>query len=214
MKYDTAVFDLDGTLLNTLDDLADSVNFALEAGNFPTRSTDEIRGVVGSGIANLIRLSLPKGINLYTFEKTLKLFKENYWKNMKSKTVPYEGIVELLTALKSWGAKTAVVSNKFEAATKELCEHFFRGLIDVALGESDSLKRKPAPDSVLAVIRSLGAKSEKVVYIGDSGIDIETAKNAGVAFIGAAWGFKGKNFLRASGAETVIEHPSELLQYF
>lgn len=214
MKYNLAIFDLDGTLLNTLEDLADSVNIALEAGGFPIRSIDEIREFIGSGVSELIRLSLPENTDANTFEQTLRLFKGNYLNNMKKKTKPYDGIIELLTVLKSWGVKTAVVSNKFEAGTKELCAHFFRGLIDTAMGDSGEYKRKPDPSGMLAVIKSLGEKPEKVLYIADSLIDIETAKNACVDFVGVSWGFRDRHFLRLNGANTVIEHPSELLMFF
>jgi phosphoglycolate phosphatase len=213
MKYDTVIFDLDGTLLDTLDDLKDSVNFSLSNFNFPERSREEVRAFVGNGITNLISRSVPEGTDEETEKEALSIFKKHYSNNLKNKTAPYNGITDLLKELKARQVKTAVVSNKFDAGVKELCEYYFPGLVCAAVGESETVKRKPAPDSALAALKQLGSSAEKALYVGDSDVDIKTAKNAGVKFIGVSWGFRSAEFLRENGAETVVDEPDEILKF-
>ncbi|MBD5401409.1 HAD hydrolase-like protein [bacterium] len=215
MKKKIIIFDLDGTLLNTLNDLADSTNFALQQLNYPERSIDEICQFVGNGVAKLIERAIPCGKNNSNFDKCLAIFKEHYSANMYNKTLPYDGVLELLQNLKSLGYKTAVVSNKFDAAVKELCSKYFGELIDSAVGENEvcGIKKKPAPDTVLKVLKDFSLASDDAVYVGDSDVDIMTAKNSNMECISVTWGFRDRNFLIKHGADKIIDNPSQIIEY-
>lgn len=210
-KYNTIIFDLDGTLLNTLEDLMDSVNFALTINNFPKRSLDEIRKFVGNGVARLIELSIPNGTNNPEYEKCLNDFKTHYSKNMQNKTGPYDGIIELLRQLSDDGYKMAIVSNKFDAAVKELNKVLFDKYIKVAIGEGKDTTKKPAPDMVFKALSELDSKVDETIYVGDSEVDVQTAKNSGVICVGVTWGFRDREVLEEKGAEYIINRPMELL---
>ena len=201
------IFDLDGTLLNTLDDLADSTNYALSRFGYPTRTIEEVRQFVGNGVAKLIERAIPKGKNNPNFEKCLAIFKENYAQNMYNKTAPYNGIIEMLSNLKSKGIKIAVVSNKFDLAVKELCKKYFEGFIDFAAGENEAqgIKKKPAPDTVISVLNEFNFAPEDAVYVGDSDVDIMTAKNSKMPCISVTWGFRDEKFLLENGATILIK---------
>lgn len=209
------IFDLDGTLLNTLDDLADSTNYALSGFGYPTRTIDEVRQFVGNGVAKLIERAIPEGKNNPNFEKCLAIFKENYAQNMYNKTAPYNGIIEMLSNLKSKGIKIAVVSNKFDLAVKELCKKYFEGVIDFAAGENEAqgIKKKPAPDTVISVLNEFNFASEDAVYVGDSDVDIMTAKNSKMPCISVTWGFRDEKFLLENGATILINAPSEIYNH-
>lgn len=209
------IFDLDGTLLNTLDDLSDSTNYALSKFGYPTRTIEEVRQFVGNGVAKLIERAIPDGKNNSNFEKCLNIFKENYAQNMYNKTAPYNGIIEMLSNLKSKGIKIAVVSNKFDLAVKELCKKYFEGFIDFAAGENEAqgIKKKPAPDTVLSVLRKFSFSPEDAIYVGDSDVDIMTAKNSHMPCISVTWGFRDKKFLLESGATILINAPSEIYNH-
>lgn len=209
------IFDLDGTLLNTLDDLADSTNYALSKFGYPTRTIEEVRQFVGNGVAKLIERAIPDGKNNPNFEKCLSIFKENYAQNMYNKTAPYNGIIEMLSNLKSKGIKIAVVSNKFDLAVKELCKKYFEGFIDFAAGENEALgiNKKPAPDTVLSVLRKFSFSPEDAIYVGDSDVDIMTAKNSHMPCISVTWGFRDEKFLLESGATILINAPSEIYNH-
>lgn len=209
------IFDLDGTLLNTLDDLADSTNYALSRFGYPTRTIDEVRQFVGNGVAKLIERAIPEGKNNPNFEKCLAIFKENYAQNMYNKTAPYNGIIEMLSNLKSRGIKIAVVSNKFDLAVKELCKKYFEGFIDFAAGENEAqgIKKKPAPDTVISVLNEFNFASEDAVYVGDSDVDIMTAKNSKMPCISVTWGFRDEKFLLENGATILINAPSEIYNH-
>ncbi len=209
------IFDLDGTLLNTLDDLADSTNYALSKFGYPTRTIEEVRQFVGNGVAKLIERAIPDGENNPNFEKCLSIFKENYAKNMYNKTAPYNGIIEMLSNLKSKGIKIAVVSNKFDLAVKELCKKYFEGFIDFAAGENEAqgIKKKPAPDTVISVLNEFNFAPEDAVYVGDSDVDIMTAKNSKMPCISVTWGFRDKKFLLENGATILINAPSEIYNH-
>lgn len=209
------IFDLDGTLLNTLDDLADSTNYALSKFGYPTRTIDEVRQFVGNGVAKLIERAIPEGKNNPNFEKCLSIFKENYAQNMYNKTAPYNGIIEMLSNLKSKGIKIAVVSNKFDLAVKELCKKYFEGFIDFAAGENEAqgIKKKPAPDTVISVLNEFNFASEDAVYVGDSDVDIMTAKNSKMPCISVTWGFRDEKFLLENGATILINAPSEIYNH-
>lgn len=209
------IFDLDGTLLNTLDDLADSTNYALSKFGYPTRTIEEVRQFVGNGVAKLIERAIPEGKNNPNFEKCLAIFKENYAQNMYNKTAPYNGIIEMLSNLKSKGIKIAVVSNKFDLAVKELCKKYFEGFIDFAAGENEAqgIRKKPAPDTVISVLNEFNFASEDAVYVGDSDVDIMTAKNSQMPCISVTWGFRDEKFLLENGATILINAPSEIYNH-
>lgn len=209
------IFDLDGTLLNTLDDLADSTNYALSRFGYPTRTIDEVRQFVGNGVAKLIERAIPEGKNNPNFEKCLAIFKENYAQNMYNKTAPYNGIIEMLSNLKSKGIKIAVVSNKFDLAVKELCKKYFEGFIDFAAGENEAqgIKKKPAPDTVISALNEFNFALEDAVYVGDSDVDIMTAKNSKMPCISVTWGFRDEKFLLENGATILINAPSEIYNH-
>ena len=213
MSYQTYIFDLDGTLLDTLGDLAASVNYAMRMLGMPEHSVDEVRLFVGNGVRRLMERAVPGGAAHPAFEAAFATFRRHYMEHSLDTTRPYEGIPELLQDLKRRGRHTAVVSNKFDAATKELCRHFFPDTIDVAVGEheAEGIRKKPAPDTVLQALSQLGVGQEGAVYVGDSDVDIQTARNSGLPCISVLWGFRDREFLLAHGAETFVSQPSELL---
>lgn len=212
--YNTFIFDLDGTLLNTLDDLAASVNYALRTHGMPERTQDEVRSFVGNGVRLLMERAIPEGTDNPRFEETFATFRQYYMDHSLDKTRPYEGIPEMIHALKQRGCRLAVVSNKFYAATQELIRHFFPE-ITVAIGEheSEGIRKKPAPDTVFEALRQLGVGKENAVYVGDSDVDLQTAHNSGLPCISVLWGFRDRDFLLAHGATTFISQPKELLSY-
>ncbi len=206
------IFDLDGTLLNTLEDLCDSTNYALAKYGFPPRTLDEVRCFVGNGVRKLIERAIPQGELNPVFADCLEVFKNHYKDNMYNKTAPYPGIAEMLGTLKQKGIKTAVVSNKFDAAVKELCQNYFAGLIDTAIGENEAegIRKKPAPDSILKVVKELQTDLRHVIYAGDSETDVQTAKNAGIECIGCTWGFRSRDVLENEGANYLVNSPNEI----
>lgn len=208
----TIIFDLDGTLLNTLEGLMDSTNFALKKFDCPEITLEQTRNFVGNGVRKLIERAIPNGEKNPHFEECLKIFKEHYSKNMYQKTIPYDGIETMLIEFKKRGIKTGVVSNKFDAAVKELCNNYFNGLIIIAIGESPSIRKKPAPDSVIKAMEILGAKPDNTIYVGDSDVDIQTAKNSHLKSVGVTWGFRDKKILEKEGADFIINTPLELLE--
>ena len=213
MKYTTIIFDLDGTLLNTLPDLTASVNYSLNKFGFPLRTTDEIRSFIGNGVGLLIKRSLPDKTEEAICEQCLKIFKDYYKEHYAVKTIPYDDIYDVLVELKKSGYKIGVVSNKFDLAVKSLCDKFFSGLIDIAIGEIDGTPRKPAPDSLNNAIGYFGADKSNVLYVGDSEVDIKTANNSGVDCLSVTWGFKDKEFLLNNGGENFVNNAKEILDY-
>ena len=212
-KIDTIIFDLDGTLLNSLEDLRVSVNYALYGFKYPKQTLDMVRRNVGNGIEKLMERSLPDGKDNVNYEVCLEIFKEHYKTHMSINTKPYPHIIETLAALKSRGYKLAVVSNKFDAAVKPLCQKYFKSLIDVAIGQSKDTKKKPAPDTVYMALDELESSAETSIYVGDSEVDIQTAKNSGMDCISVSWGFKTKEFLEQNGASVIIDTPLEIFNY-
>lgn len=207
------IFDLDGTLLNTLYDLTDSVNYALEKYGQPQRSMDEVREFVGNGIRNLMLLAVPDGDKNPMFEEIFAFFREYYKTHCNIKTAPYEDILVLMEELKQRHIKMAIVSNKIDSGVKELNAIHFSEYVEVAIGEREGISRKPAPDSVKEALRMLEVDKAHAVYVGDSDVDIQTAKNAKVRGVSVTWGFRDEAFLKAHGAEILINHPLELLDY-
>ena len=213
MRYQTYIFDLDGTLLNTLGDLAASVNYALHSQGMPEHSLDDVRRFVGNGVRLLMERAVPNGVANPGFNAAFATFRQHYMEHSLDTTRPYEGIPEALAALKAGGCRLAVVSNKFMTATQELIRHFFPDTIEVAIGEheAEGIRKKPAPDTVFAALDQLGVGKEQAVYVGDSDVDIQTASNAGLPCISVLWGFRDRDFLIQHGAKTFISAPSELL---
>ena len=210
---DNFIFDLDGTLLNTINDLAASTNYALRSAGMPEHSVDDVRRFVGNGVKKLMERAIPDGLNNPDFDETYATFRKHYLKHSLDTTKPYDGIPEVLAELKRRGKKLAIVSNKFYAATQELARHFFPDTIEVAIGERENIRKKPAPDTVLEAMRQLGVGKEGTVYIGDSDVDIDTAHNVGVPCISVLWGFRDRDFLLAHGATTLIERPEQLRDF-
>ncbi len=209
--FDTVIFDMDGTTLDTLEDLTDSVNYALARHGCPLRSQAEVRTFVGNGAARLMELSVPLGRANPIFESCFLDFGTHYSLNARNKTEPYKGITELMEALYRKAYKLAIVSNKPDAAVRALAEAYFRPYIKVAVGERPDVRKKPAPDSVLAALEELGSSREKAVYVGDSEVDVQTARNAGLVCVGVSWGFRDKELLASEGADYIIDCPAELL---
>lgn len=209
------IFDLDGTLLNTLQDLCDSTNYALKQFNYPQKTLDEVRNFVGNGVRLLIERAIPDGKTNPNLEACLKIFKSHYKENMYNKTCPYVGVMELLKELRIRGIKTAVVSNKFDAAVKELCKKYFGDLVQIAIGENEEagIRKKPAPDSVFKAIEELKLSIENVIYVGDSETDIQTAQSAEIDCISCLWGYRTRDVLLNNGAKIFISKPDELLNF-
>ena len=207
------VWDLDGTLLNTIDDLADSVNFVLTKYNQPNKTVDEVKRAVGNGVNKLIERCLENGQNNTKFTAILQTFKEHYSKNSAVKTAPYTQITETLKTLKTSGYKLAVVSNKFENAVVDLCQKYFPNTFDVIIGETPQIKRKPAPDMLFAALKKLQVQAEEIYFIGDSEVDLQTAKNADVKCLSALWGFRSKEILLANGAKYFLNTPKEIFEF-
>ena len=215
MAYQTILFDLDGTLLDTLEDLADAVNHILERHRCPQRTLDEVRLFVGNGLGMLMRRSLPAQYSQTVSDLLAEELRTYYTAHSRIKTAPYAGVRELLETLHAAGAKVAVVSNKADEAVGELCSFYFPGLVDAAVGETAGRRPKPAPDAVELVLERLHVDKTDAVYVGDSQVDLDTAKAAGLPCIAVTWGFRSREDLVKAGAETLadsVEALSRLLQ--
>ena len=212
MRYSAVLFDLDGTLLDTLDDLTGAVNFALKGQGLPVCTREEVRGYIGNGVATLLARAAKGKSGEVNAERMLADFKEYYAAHCQDKTRPYDGVMEMLQALKAEGRKIGVVSNKVDFATKALCKAYFGDLIDVAIGENEEggVRKKPASDSVFLAMQALEVAPFSVVYVGDSEVDIQTAKNAGLDCISVSWGFKDREFLLENGATYLAATVEEL----
>jgi phosphoglycolate phosphatase len=213
ITYSAYIFDLDGTLLDTLGDLAASVNYALRTHGMPEHTIDDVRRFVGNGVRKLMERAVPDGTVNPLFDEAFATFRQHYMEHSLDTTRPYDGVPEMLATLKAKDCHLAVVSNKMMAATQELCRHFFPDTIEVAIGENEAegIRKKPAPDTVIAALRQLGVGQEGAVYVGDSDVDIETARNSGLPCISVLWGFRDRDFLLQHGAKKLISNPSELL---
>ena len=210
MSYQAYVFDLDGTLLDTLGDLAASTNYAMREMGWHEYPVDDIRMFVGNGVAKLIERAVPGGLSNAGYAQALSVFRNHYTQHHLDTTCPYPGILPLLHRLKKGGKSIAVVSNKFDAATKSLCRHFFSSLVDVAIGETEHIRKKPAPDTVEEALRQLGVSTNNSIYVGDSDVDIATAHNCGIPCISVLWGFRDKEFLLEHGATMLVSTPDEI----
>lgn len=210
MGYSTVIFDLDGTLLDTLDDLTDSVNFAMRTMGWKERSKKDVRSFLGNGIRVLMKKSSPDNVTEEEFEIAFKAFKEYYDIHNQDKTVPYDGMIELMKRLKLKGIKMAIVSNKVQEAVDVLKDKFFSDVLEYALGDTPGMARKPEPDSCYKALELLGSHREDTVYIGDSEVDLETAKNAGLDCIAVLWGFRDEDYLVEQGAKVFAETPEDI----
>ena len=212
MAIKTVIFDLDGTLLYSLEDLKDSVNFVVKKHGFREYTIDEVREAIGNGVRLLMERILPKDIDKNLFEECLSEFKENYSKNMYNKTKPYDGILDMLKALREEGYKIAVLSNKFDSAVKELSNKYFGELVDLAVGQKDGVKEKPSPLGIQEIAKELDTDIEACIMVGDSEVDIQTANNAGIDCISVTWGYKNIDFLYDNGATKLVYTPEDILE--
>lgn len=211
--YDTIIFDLDGTLLNTLDDLCDSTNYALAIHGFPTRSIAEVRRFVGNGIRKLIERAVPENASPEQIEAVFADFKKHYDIHCNDKTGPYGGVIELLRELKGRGYKLGIASNKVKSAVEKLNDIYFEGLIDSAAGVADGKPTKPDPYMIEVMLEELGSTKDSTLYVGDSQVDVQTAANTGLDMVTVLWGFRDRDELEAAGAVRFIDKPMELLGY-
>ena len=212
MSVKAIIFDLDGTLTYTLQDLCDSVNYALRSMGWEERTLDEVRQFVGNGVHLLVERAVPQGVSASDVERCFETFRSHYLIHCQDNTRLYDGVREMLRDVKSRGLLTAIVSNKLQAGVDELYDIYFRGLVDVAIGEREGVRRKPSADMVELALKTLGVKAEDSVYVGDSEVDVQTAANSGLPCISVLWGFRDREQLIAAGATTFINHPSELLE--
>ena len=206
------IFDLDGTLLDTLDDLCNSVNYSLRTNNFPERSLAEVRTFVGNGIRLLIERSVPEGTSKELIDKTFECFKTYYAVHCNDKTKTYPGVMDMLKELKKNGYKIAVLSNKSQYAVTKLCDIYFNNLLDDAVGARENVAKKPSPDALYICAENNNINLNNVIYVGDSDVDVATANNAGVRGIAVTWGFRSRELLIKCGAENLADNTDELLQ--
>lgn len=212
MGYRTVLFDMDGTILDTLDDLLDSVNVTMDHVGYPHHDRETLRRFLGNGAATQIQRCVPGGAEDPKYQEALDFYLPYYNEHAKIKTAPYPGMIDLLHKLKSMRITTAVVSNKPDATVQELSDEFFSGLFTVSIGDRAGIKKKPAPDSVFEAMKRMGADPESCVYVGDSEVDIATARNANLPCVIVTWGFRDEDFLREQGATTVVHTMEELLE--
>ncbi len=215
MRYSVVLFDLDGTLLDTLDDLTAGINFALGQQGLPACTRAQAGTYIGNGAVAMLSRAAGEGLQSADLSRLVEDFKRFYGEHCQDKTQPYDGVIEALKALRKAGVKVGVVSNKVDFAVKLLCKQYFGELVDVAIGENEGagVRKKPAPDSVLAAMRAFGANPQDTVYVGDSEVDIQTAKNAGIACISVTWGLKDRAFLMENGAKRLADNTEELMRF-
>lgn len=211
MKYKAVIFDMDGTILNTLEDLKNATNYSLRQFGMPERSLEEVRMFVGNGIRKLVERAVPAGTPEEKIAQVFDVFLEYYKIHSADNTSPYPGILELVEKLKKSGIKTAVSTNKADVPAQELGREYFNGIFDLIVGQQDGLKVKPAPDSVNKILSILDIQKKDAIYIGDSDVDVQTAKNSGLDFIGVSWGFRGREFLEKNGAKNIVDNANEIL---
>lgn len=211
-RYDTVIFDLDGTLLNTLEDLADAVNFVMRAHEYPERTLDEVRRFVGNGIRRLMEQAVPENVVGEEFEAVFEEFRSYYTEHCQIKTCAYDGIMPLLKVLNEKGYEMAIVSNKNHAAVCELNDIYFKQYINVAIGQKDGIRKKPAPDTVMQALKELGKEKESAIYVGDSEVDFATAENSGMDCVLVTWGFRTVEELSVFSPKAMIRQPAKLLE--
>ena len=209
MNY--VIFDLAGTLTDTLQDLCNSVNHALREMGWPVRTLAEVRSFVGNGVRRLVERAVPPTAQTEDRERCFACFQRHYLEHCQDNTRLYPGIADMLCELRDRGVRMAIVSNKLQAGVDELCQRFFPGLVDVAVGQREAVPLKPAPDMVRLAMREIGATPESTLYVGDSEVDVMTARNAGLPLVAVLWGFRDREQLVKAGAATFVTHPRELL---
>ena len=212
-KYDTVIFDLDGTLLNTLEDLADAVNFVMKQNGFPLRTIEEVRLFVGNGIRKLMERAVPEGLSEENFEKVFEEFRAYYTEHCQIKTKAYDGVLELLESLQTRGYSMAIVSNKNHAAVRELSDIYFKDYIRVAIGQKDGIRKKPAPDTVVQALKELGKTAGTAIYVGDSDVDYHTAVNSEMDCALVTWGFRTVEELSAYQPTVFVDRTEQLLAF-
>ena len=208
---DIVIFDMDGTLLNTLEDLADSVNYAIGTFGFGPRDLDDVRRFLGNGAEVLVKNCIDGRLEKDDEEKCINIFKEYYRSHMDIKTKPYDGVMDTVRILLDRGFNIAIVSNKFDAAVKGLNADYFEGLFPVAIGESENVSKKPSPDCVNKALKELNSDFSRAIYVGDSEVDIMTARNSGLPCVSVTWGFRNEEFLKEIGTDYIIHDPKQLL---
>lgn len=211
MKYKAYIFDLDGTLLDTLLDLANAVNFAMRAKGYPERTVEEVKSFIGNGIKMLIKRSVPENTSGKDYAEALEIFTKYYLEHIADYTKPYDGMIEVVKTLRENGCKVAVLSNKAHFAAQAVVKDFFGDIFDIVVGKMDEFPSKPEPESLFYTMKTLGVTAEESVYIGDSDVDVLTANNAGLPCIGVTWGNRDEDVLIASGAEYIARTPNEIL---
>lgn len=212
MKYKMIIFDMDGTILYTLEDLKNCVNYSLRQSDLPERTIEEVRTFVGNGIRKLVERAVPENTSIELIDKVFEDFKLYYKDHCTDYTKPYDGINELLIELRKLGYKTTVVSNKIDFAVQDLVKDYFDGLFDMAIGDRDDIENKPAPDAVYKILETFDINKNEAIYIGDSEVDIATAKNAGIDSIIVEWGFRDRDFLESHGAKVFAKEPKDVLK--
>ena len=210
MRYDLVIFDLDGTILDTLDDLGDAVNHVLAEAGFPARTQEEVRRFIGNGVVNLIRRSAPQGISEDVERALLEGFRARYAAHLNDRTRPYAGICELMSDLRGAGVHVAVNSNKPDAAVKALCRAHFGALVEIALGERADMPKKPDPEGARQIMAALGAAPDRTLYVGDGDADIRTAGNAGTDCAWVSWGFRRREELAGLTIPRAFDSPRAL----
>ncbi len=210
MHYRAVLYDMDGTVLDTLDDLADSVNHSLAEFGLPAVSREHVRQSLGNGAAHLVNCSVPQNMDPVEKQELLSFYKAWYDSHCSIRTCPYPGILSLMEELKAKGVRQALISNKPDTAVQELVREYFPGLLELAVGESPLVRRKPSPDSVLAAAGQLGLEPSECVYIGDTEVDLQTAQNAGMDCIAVTWGFRDEDQLIRAGARLFAHNADEL----
>ena len=211
--YKAVLFDMDGTVLDTVGDLTDAINVSLEKFGFPVKSQEEVKSFLGKGPAHFVNCAVPEGTDEATRRQVLAFYEPYYDSHCQIKTAPYPGIMELLHCLKNRGIQLAVISNKQEPAVKALAARHFGDLLALAVGTSDSIPCKPNPAAVLSAMGELGVEKSETLYVGDMDVDLNTARNAGIDCVCVAWGFLGRKKLESLGAEHIVDSTEELLEF-
>ena len=211
--YKAVLFDMDGTVLDTVGDLTDAINVSLAKFGFPARTVEEVKSFLGKGPAHFVNCAVPEGTDEATRQQVLAFYEPYYDSHCQIRTAPYPGIMELLNSLKDRGLRLAVISNKQEPAVKALAEQHFAGLLELAVGTNAHIRCKPDPSAVLAAMAELGVEKEETLYVGDMDVDLNTARNAGIDCVCVSWGFLGRKRLESIGAEHIVDNTEQLLDY-
>ena len=211
--YKAVLFDMDGTVLDTVGDLTDAINVSLEKFGFPARSQKEVKSFLGKGPAHFVNCAVPEGTDAATKQQVLAFYEPYYDSHCQIRTAPYPGIMDLLKTLKARGIRLAVISNKQEPAVKALAQQHFSGLLELAVGTSPRIRCKPDPSAVLAAMAELGVEKSETLYVGDMDVDLNTARNAGIDCVGVAWSFLGRKKLESLGAEHIVDNTEQLLEF-